>query len=121
MNTPENVDTIRWSDWLQDHSFTDLLGIQTGSEHPFDQIVWSPGEPDRLAAWTLYTELRTRITTQPLAYRAGDEATALESVYGLFEISRAVIEEHPGCTTLLHSRFAFSTCGCDRLPRSGTD
>jgi hypothetical protein len=64
---------ISWIDWLRDHEFADLLGTQAGSEHPFDRIIWSPGEPDRLAAWKLYTELRTRITTQHLAYRAGDE------------------------------------------------
>jgi hypothetical protein len=89
---------IKWSEWLRDRGFGRLFGLERGRAHPFDTIVWSPGDPDREAAWKLYTELRTRITTQPLAYRAGDEATALDSVYRLFDLSRTVIKEHNGCT-----------------------
>ena len=44
--------------------------------------------------WALYIELLTRITTQPLPTEHGDEETALDSVYSLFEITRAVIKEH---------------------------
>ncbi|NDD64091.1 MAG: hypothetical protein EBZ36_08960, partial [Acidobacteria bacterium] len=39
-----------------------------------------------------------RITTQPLPYRSGDEATALESVYKLFGMTREIIKKQSGCT-----------------------
>lgn len=86
-----------WTSWLSQHGFGKLFDIQEGHTRPFDELQWSPGDADRTAAWKLYTELRTRITTQPLAYRAGDEETALNSVYRLFELSRTIIKEHPGC------------------------
>ena len=44
--------------------------------------------------------MRTRIATQSLAYRSGDEATALDSIYRLFELSRSIIKQHDRCTHL---------------------
>ena len=41
-------------------------------------------DADRDAAWELYIELLTRITTQPLPQEHGDEETALKSVYARF-------------------------------------
>ena len=87
-----------WSDWLGRHGFQTLFGLEDGKPHLFDELEWAPADEDRRAAWKLYTELRTRISTQPLAYRAGDEATALDSVYRLFELSRSTIKDHEGCT-----------------------
>ena len=56
------------------------------------------GTADKNAAWALYIELLTRITTQPLPIEHGDEKTALDSVYSLFETTREVIREHgPEC------------------------
>ena len=40
----------------------------------------------------MYVELITRITTQPLAQDEGDEATALESVYSIFGITREILK-----------------------------
>ena len=45
------------------------------------------------------TELRTRISTQPLPYQYGVEARALESLWELFGFARAAIRAHPGCKT----------------------
>ena len=87
-----------WTTWLSENGFADLFDIKATQPHPFDGLTWSPNDKDSAAAWEFYTELRTRITTQPLAYRAGDEATALTSVYRLFELSRAIIKSHGGCT-----------------------
>ena len=82
--------TVRetWSHWLGHHGFKSLFGIEEGKRHLFDDLEWIPGDADRRAAWNVYTELRTRISTQPLAYRAGDEGTALKSIYRLFDLSR---------------------------------
>lgn len=54
---------------------------------------WSPKAGDREAAWKLYIELLTRITTQALPAESGDEKTALESVHSLFKTTRKVLKE----------------------------
>ncbi len=65
---------------------------------PFLQMEWSPKTADKDAAWALYIELLTRITTQPLPTEHGDEQTALDSVYSLFAVTREVIKEQgPDC------------------------
>lgn len=50
-------------------------------------------ENDKDAAWELYVELITRITTQKLRDGTGDEATALDSVYSLFKTTRSILKE----------------------------
>lgn len=55
--------------------------------------------PDQLAAHRFVTELRTRITTQRLAYQHGIETRALESVFEIFGHAREAIKNHPGCET----------------------
>ncbi len=63
---------------------------------PVLQFEWTTA--DKNAAWALYIELLTRITTQPLPVEHGDEKTALDSVYSLFAITREVIRENgPEC------------------------
>lgn len=48
---------------------------------------------DREAAWKLYVELLTRITTQALPTGSGDEKSALDSIYSLFKTTRKVLKE----------------------------
>jgi hypothetical protein len=55
---------------------------------------FAPRDPDRAAAWDLYIELLTRVTTQYLAPADGDEATALESVHALFPLTREILKRH---------------------------
>jgi len=52
---------------------------------------WAPQEKDREAAWELYIELLTRITTQPLPDDTGDEKVALDSVYDIFPLTREIL------------------------------
>ena len=53
---------------------------------------------DRKAAWELYVEMETRIITQPLRPEHGDEQTALDSVYSLFQTTRDILHaQGPGC------------------------
>lgn len=59
---------------------------------------WQPQDQDRNAAWDLYIELLTRITTQRLDDGDGDEATALASVHSLFATTREILKTHRGCT-----------------------
>lgn len=51
-------------------------------------------EQDRKPARLLWTELETRIATQRLHYRSGDEETADKSLYDLFKQTRALMAEH---------------------------
>ena len=59
----------------------------------FAQVEWKSTEDDQTAAWDMYVELITRITTQPLEEYEGDESTALKSIYDLFPITRMVLKE----------------------------
>ena len=55
---------------------------------------WSP---DQCAAHEFLSELRTRISTQPLPYQYGTEARALESLWEVFAQARAAMRANPGC------------------------
>ena len=58
----------------------------------------NPIDNNRKAAWDLYVEMETRITTQPLAPGHGDEKTALKSVYSLFKTTRKILHKQgPDC------------------------
>lgn len=53
---------------------------------------------NKKAAWDLYMEMVTRITTQPLDPEHGDEKTALDSVYSLFQTTRDILlAQGPDC------------------------
>lgn len=59
---------------------------------------FAPQDCDRNAAWELYIELLTRITTQALPIDEGDEAAALSSVYAIFPMTRNILKRHgAGC------------------------
>ncbi len=58
----------------------------------FADLEFKPTNDDQTAAWDMYVELITRITTQPLAIDEGDEATALESVHSIFGITREILK-----------------------------
>jgi hypothetical protein len=84
---------MKWGEWLENWSMTSLK-IKT----PFLYMDWNPKDEDKDAAWELYTELLTRITTQELQLEHGDERTALESIYKIFGLTREIIKSHGrGC------------------------
>ena len=60
---------------------------------------------DQDAAWELYIEMLTRIVTQPLPSEAGDEQTALDSVYSLFPTTREILRRR-GRGTIQLSKIA---------------
>ncbi len=63
-------------------------------EQPFVDAEFAPHEADRRAAWELYIELATRISTQPLPPGQGVEGSALESLHALFAITREIMKRH---------------------------
>ena len=54
-------------------------------------------DPDAAAAHKFLSELRTRITTQPLPYQYGSESRALESLWEVFGQAREAMKTNPGC------------------------
>ena len=50
-------------------------------------------EDDKNAAWELYVEMLTRITTQALPAQVGNEDTALNSIYSLFPTTREILRQ----------------------------
>jgi hypothetical protein len=80
---------MKWRDWL--HKWRPIsLKINLH----FLEAEWCPKDADKDAAWELYIELLTRITTQPLPRERGVEVTALESIHALFGLTRETIKGH---------------------------
>ena len=80
-----------------------LENIKIGSSGAVVEISFQPSDKD--AAWELYIEMLTRIVTQPLPSEAGDEKTALESIYSLFPITREILRRR-GRSTIEFSKVA---------------
>lgn len=63
-----------------------------------DSTEAKPVNSSALPAHGLYVELATRISTQQLHYRSGDEETAAFSLHSLFAKTRKLMEDHPRAT-----------------------
>lgn len=61
---------------------------------PFLETEWEAKDEDKSAAWELYVEMLTRVSTQRLALDAGHEPAALSSIYQLFPLTREIIKRH---------------------------
>lgn len=80
---------MKWQKWLENWDMTSLK-----ISAPFLEMEWKPQDEDKAAAWELYIELLTRITTQRLDPEHGDEKTALDSMYSLFAVTRQVLKNN---------------------------
>jgi len=80
---------LKWQKWLENWDMTSLKFKMS-----FLEMEFKPQEKDRDAAWELYIELLTRITTQRLLPEDGDEKAALDSVYSLFNLTRSIIKSY---------------------------
>lgn len=80
---------MKLKDWLNKWNLTKL---RVNAE--FLQLDIEFKDADRDAAWELYVELLTRITTQYLQPNHGDEKTALDSVFSLFKTTREILKKH---------------------------
>jgi hypothetical protein len=69
-----------------------LTGLKVKT--PILEMEWEPSDPDKNAAWDLYVELLTRITTQRLPDEHGNEKEALNSIHKIFGLTRATMKEH---------------------------
>lgn len=78
---------MKLKEWLDEWSMTSLkINLK------FLEMDWAPNDCDKDAAWEMYIELITRVSTQQLLPDHGDEKTALTSIYTLFDITREVIK-----------------------------
>jgi hypothetical protein len=59
----------------------------------FLEATFEPSPEDKEAAWEMYIELITRVSTQHLLPNHGDEKAALASIYSLFETTRKVLKD----------------------------
>jgi hypothetical protein len=82
---------MTWHAWLEQWGMGSLR-VKTR----YLELSFEPTEVDRHAAWALYVELVTRVTTHALEDAAGDEAAALESIYSLFPLTRTVLRSSYG-------------------------
>ena len=80
---------MKWRQWLENWEMTSLK-----IKASFLEMEWKPQDEDKAAAWELYVELLTRVATQPLDAKHGDEKTALDSIFSLFAITRQVLKNH---------------------------
>ena len=80
---------MKLSKWFENW---DLTGLKIKT--PILEMDWAPQVADKDAAWDMYIELLTRITTQALPNDDGIEETALESIYNIFGITREIIKTH---------------------------
>lgn len=80
----------KWGEWLFETWGMTFLKIKL----PFAEADFIPMDADRDAAWELYIEMLTRITTQNLDKMDGDEKAALTSIYSLFGTTRDIIRRH---------------------------
>jgi hypothetical protein len=82
-----------WHEWLIGTCGSETLADKLlPSGHDSDR--WEPQPIDLELAWLLFCELRTRVTTQALSLRDGDEATALKSLVDFFILARKAMGSH---------------------------
>lgn len=88
---------MKWRDLLANWGLAKLQ-LKAG----FVEAEFVVQDGDRNAAWELYVELATRISTQPLPPEHGVEKAALDSLHTLFATTRDILKRSgPGA-----SRFA---------------
>lgn len=76
-------------EWIKNWKI-DNLKINTG----FLSTELTFNNADKSAAWEMYVELLTRISTQFLEPEEGDEQTALNSIYSIFNLTRGIVKKY---------------------------
>lgn len=83
---------MKWRDLLADWGVAKLQ-LSAG----FLDLEFAPTDHERRAAWDLYVELATRISTQAIDDGEGVDAAALSSLHALFGVTRGVLKQYgPG-------------------------
>jgi hypothetical protein len=80
---------MKWKELLDKWSLSGVT-INAG----FIEIDFSSNDIHKNASWEMYIEMQTRITTQDLDEDEGDEASALESIAKLFQITIYILKKY---------------------------
>ncbi len=80
---------MKFKNWLKKWNFSSL---KINAE--FLEVELTFDDSDKKAAWEMYVELLTRITTQSLNIEDGDEDTALKSIHNLFPLTREILKKY---------------------------
>ena len=80
-------DAMRFKQLFEDWSLTNIK-INVG----FAEAEFNPSPQDEEAAWEMYVELITRVSTQRLLPEHGDESAALASIRELFQTTRDILK-----------------------------
>lgn len=80
---------MKWAKWLENW---DMANLKISA--PFMEMEWQPNPADKNAAWEMYIELITRVSTQKLMPNEGDEKSALDSIYQIFSITRDILKRY---------------------------
>lgn len=84
-----NLKIMKVAQWFKKWNLTSL---KINAE--FLEVELSFQDVDKKAAWELYVELLTRVTTQPLNLEHGDEETALKSIHSIFGLTREILKKY---------------------------
>ncbi len=80
---------MKLQNWLSKWNLTNLK-----INAKFLELELNFSDTDKKAAWEMYVELLTRITTQRLNVEDGDEMTALSSIHSLFGTTREILKKY---------------------------
>jgi hypothetical protein len=83
---------MKWRDLLAEWGATKLQ-LSPG----FLDLEFAPTDAERRAAWDLYVELATRVSTQSIDDAEGADSAALGGLHALFGVTRGVLKQYgPG-------------------------
>ena len=77
---------MKWRNWLDQW---DMTGLKVKASYL--EMEWRPQEADRDAAWDLYIQLLTRLSSQSGEI---DEKEELQRIYAMFNVIRDIIMRH---------------------------
>ena len=80
---------MKLSEWLDKWSIS-YLKVNTALLN----MEFKPNYHDKNAAWELYIELLTRVTTQSIPEDFCDEKTTLQSIYSLYDTTRKILKKY---------------------------
>ena len=80
---------MKWKDLFENWSLQKI-----NLKLPFGEMEFSPNAEDEIAAWEMYVELITRVTTQRIMPEEGDEKEALNSIVAIFAITRSILKHY---------------------------
>lgn len=70
-----------------------ITSISLSLPFQIGKIEWKPNPIQRKASWSLYVELVTRVTVEPIDTQQGYLREALNSLYSLFQTTREILKE----------------------------